>query len=99
MHSGPGQRHDANEGWVMRGGDGSWRLLDDNNWSSHCRWPNTPGYDSPGRNVSCALSVKNSGGRVIEQVTCNIEQSCKKRSNIVIAAPVTWSKEESLTNC
>ena len=46
------------------------------------------GYDSPGRNVSCALSVKNSGGRVIEQVTCNIEQSCKKRSNIVIAAPL-----------
>ena len=55
---GQGQRHDASEGWVMRGGDGSWRLLQDKNWSSHCRWPNTPGYDSPGRNVSCALSVK-----------------------------------------
>ena len=55
---GQGQTHDASEGWVMRGGDGSRRLLEDKNWSSHCRWPNTPGYDSPGRNVSCALSVK-----------------------------------------
>ena len=99
MHSGPRADARCERGVGDARGDGSWRLLEDKNWSSHCRWPNTPGYDSPGRNVSCALSVKNSGGRVIEQVTCNIEQSCKKRSNIVIAAPVTWSKEESLTNC
>ena len=51
-------------------------------WSSHCRWPNTLRVTL--LRVTCreALSIKNSGERVIEQVTCNIEQSCKKKGAI-----------------